>query len=177
MLSSTFQFAKLQFFFQTLGVNKKNFSAIFLRPHCKVQPYRPVAIFLNQEFVELLICFFRVVDKDCRIADGLLHSRCSDIHGTPRKMVRICRPTNLPIQLRTTVSRIDNYRNSPPFGGVGGGCRAGGGCSLAQHFKPSAKAFEVRNRLMAWDIIHFWVRITLCELPERKVLGEFCITV
>ena len=48
---------------------------------------------------------------------------------------------------------------------------------LAQFFQPDAQALHVLNRLMTGDVIHFGMTPASGELPERKVLGEFCITI
>jgi hypothetical protein len=49
--------------------------------------------------------------------------------------------------------------------------------ALPQFLQPDAQALHVLNRLMAWDVIHFGMTPALCQLPERKVLREFCICI
>ena len=124
-----------------LRLYQANLTAIIGWPHREVQPDGAVAILGRakrrsralpyQQFVKVLVRFVADVEQDSRIAYQLFHILYAYIHGTPSKVIRIRHPTNLPIQLRTAISRVDNYRNSPPFGGVGGGCRVGGG-SLTQ---------------------------------------------
>lgn len=76
-----------KYLFTALRVQKHHLSAIIARPHGKMNPNSTIAIPFDQEFIEVMLRLFRVVDKDGRIADSLLHSRGSDIHRTPRQVI------------------------------------------------------------------------------------------
>jgi len=131
-------------------------------PHREVQPDGAMLIALNQQFVKVLVRFVADVEQDSRIAYQLFHILYAYIHGTARQMIAIGNPTYRPIQLRRSVAAVDDYRNS---------------CSFAQCFQPFAEVSEICNRLMTGDVIHFGMTTASGELPERKVLGEFCITI
>ena len=155
-----------------LRLYQANLAAIIGWPHREVQPDGAVAILgrakrrsralLYQQFVKVLVRFVADVEQDSRIADELFHILHPDIHRTPSKVVAGWHATYLLIQLRRSVAAVDDYRSS---------------CARAQNFQPSAKVSEVGYCFVTWDVIHFRMRITLRELPERKVLGEFCITI
>ena len=151
------------------SIDEHNFSAILFRPHRKMHPNRPIPITLNQQLIKLLLRFIRIIKENDSIAKRLLHPCDLNIHRTSCKMIRVSRPTNLPIQLRRPIPRVNAYRFiSHPIPLI---------IPLAQFFQPPTQSLQISNRLMAWDVIHFGMTPALCKLPEHKVLREFCITI
>ena len=153
-----------------------------------MDPVAPVLVLFDKEFIEFRLRLPRVIEQDISESDRLFNTATTDIH---RAACQVITRTHTPypfIQLRATISRVNNDGILPSFGGkatgrralLGNGARGGGIITviipLSQHFQLNAKAFQVLNGYMAWDVIHFRI-ITLRKLPERKVLGELHLTV
>ena len=73
-------------------------------PHCEMQPHCPIPILLNQNLVEVLSTAISDIQQNDGIAKRLLNPVDTDIHRTPRQMIRRCRPSHLLIQLRTPIT-------------------------------------------------------------------------
>ncbi len=91
-----------------LNLQKHRLSPIVFRPHCKVQPDSTVAILFYQDFVIVLPGLIGIVHQDHRIAQGLLDTSDTDIHGTPRQMITRRRSAYLLIQLRAPIATVDD---------------------------------------------------------------------
>ena len=135
--------------------------AILLGPDGEVQPDGAIAVLFDQQLVKYLLRLPGIRYHDGCIFYRLLIARCAYIHGTSRQMVTSSRPANLPIQLRTTIPTVNTDGLIIP---------------LAQHLQPHANPLQVCDSLVARNIIHFRI-ITLCKLPEHKVLTQLCITI
>ena len=75
-----------------------------------MHPNRPIPIFLYQQLIKLLLRFICVIEENGGIAKCLLNPRYLNIHRTSSKMITRSRPTNLPIQLRRSISRVNPNR-------------------------------------------------------------------
>ena len=153
-----------------------------------MDPVAPVLVLFYKEFIVILLNLIRVFYQYSRILYRLLYTATTDIHSATSQVITRTHTPYPFIQLRATISRVNNDGILPSFGGkatgrralLGNGARGGGIITviipLSQHFQLNAKAFQVLNGYMAWDVIHFRI-ITLRKLPEQKVLGELHLTV
>ena len=68
-------------------MDKRNLSAIILRPHGEVQPIISLRTPLDEQFIKLLLLTISDIQQDSRVADGLFDAEATDIYGTARQMV------------------------------------------------------------------------------------------
>jgi hypothetical protein len=80
-----------------LGINKRYFAPVFLRPYRKVHPDSAIAILLYQQLIVILIALCGVGYQYGCVFYSLLKARCADISGAACQVVACSRSPNLAI--------------------------------------------------------------------------------